>query len=151
MQVFGGLSPAEIKKMHENFVVACGGEIKNKSEKNFNLQVKSQSWVNLKKEKRWEQTLALIQNGKSISEVAFLRGRKVETIIEHLEELKKVGKLTEEIKNILRLKITKEQNDQVKKVHSSILLLGAELLKPIHDSFDEEISYETIRVARLLT
>ncbi|KKR62833.1 hypothetical protein A2643_00690 [Candidatus Nomurabacteria bacterium RIFCSPHIGHO2_01_FULL_39_220] len=151
VKVFGKILEADLKKMHESFVVTCGGKIKTKSGGKHHLEARPPSGVNIKKERRWEQTLSFIQDGKSILEVAHLRGRKEETIIEHLEELKKIGKLTEETKNILKLKITKEQEDQINKVRLSMLLLGAELLKPIYDHFGGKISYENIRLARLLS
>ena len=151
VKVFGKILEADLKKMHESFVVTCGGKIKTKSGGKHHLEARPPSGVNIKKERRWEQTLSFIQDGKSILEVAHLRGRKEETIIEHLEELKKIGKLTEETKNILKLKITKEQEDQINKVRLSMLLLGAELLKPIYDHFGGQISYENIRLARLLS
>src|SRR3989339_337433 len=149
VKVFGKILEADLKKMHESFVVTCGGKIKTKSGGKHHLEARPPSGVNIKKERRWEQTLSFIQDGKSILEVAHLRGRKEETIIEHLEELKKIGELTEEIKNILKLKVPKDQMEQIKKVHSVLSSIGAEKFKSIYDNFDGKISYITIHLAWL--
>jgi len=149
MRVFGELSEIELQKMHNNFVFACGGKIKRGSGKKPHLEARPPSGANDRKERRWKRTLALIREGKSIGEVAHLRGRKEETIIEHLEELKKIGKLTADIKNILKLKVPKDQMEQIKKVHSVLSSIGAEKFKSIYDNFDGKISYITIHLAWL--
>lgn len=85
------ISPAELRKSQDNFIVACGGkvipEIRGGLPKMSH--VPRQSLI-----RRWEHTLALILSGKTIATVAKIRGRSEEKILEHLESLHTLGKLS---------------------------------------------------------
>ena len=148
-EAFANIPPAELSKMQKNFVTASGGNWNEGKSGTSQSGLKGMSKKGSKKENRWEHTLELIQEGKSISEVAALRGRKEETIIEHLEELRKIGKLTEDVKQNIKFRNSPDDK-QMENIHIAMDSLGTEPLKLIYDHFEGKISYENIRLARLL-
>lgn len=139
------ISSAEIEMRQNNFICACGGNLepvrKNQNDDDNFIIVKSP-----KKERRWEQTLELIHEGKTIEETALIRGRKTETIIQHLEELFVLGKLNGG--DISHLAAGGEK--EIAEIHAAFQKFGVDRLKPIYDHFEGHFPYETIRLARLL-
>ncbi len=148
---FSSLPDVEMTRMHERFIKALGG--KWKPEKKFSERQeppeKTGRSIPDRKERRWEQTLIMIKEGKTISEVAKLRGRTDGTILEHLEQLKESGLLP--VKDIVHILINKSDAEtfELNEIHSVMRKLGGGKLKPIHEYFNGKISYETIRLARL--
>lgn len=74
----------ERKKMEENFIKAVGGSLEEVSGE------KEQ------KKSTFEETLELLQEGKSLEEIKEARSLTLGTIITHLEKLKEAGRITEE-------------------------------------------------------
>lgn len=139
---------AELEKWQGDFIRACDGNVvrrlveekKESSDDNDVIPVRTS-----RKERRWERTLTLITGGKNVEEAARARGRKPETIIQHLEELLILKKLT--LSDIAHL--TKGNEDAIMEIHGTFKNLGALRLKPIYDHFGGRFSYEIIRLARL--
>lgn len=148
-------------------ILAFDGELRKLSEetaKEFHLALKqaneqsckqSRAYIgaeirnprsDLRPEQRWKQTLALVQEGKTIAEVASTRGRTAGTILKHLESLHKIGEL--ETEKIIHLACGQESS--LYEIHAAFRRLGGEKLKPIYDAFAGRYSYEIIRIARLL-
>lgn len=98
------------------------------------------------KEQRFTATLEIIVTGKTVTEVAELRGRTTGTIIEHLEKLKADGKLP--IANILH--IFTHDAPALAEIHTAITKLGFAKMKPVYEHLDGKFSYETLRIANLL-
>lgn len=93
-----------------------------------------------------DETLALIKTGKTIADIARLRERKEDTIITHLELLKRRGRLVmDDIRHLI------DDAETFAQVREAIQTLGGERLQPIHEHFRGRISYSTIRLARLLS
>lgn len=134
---------AELPQLHERFIKACGGQVKEAELAEEVVEIKRGY---RDKSKRWEHTLELVQSGKSVAEVAVLRSRSVDTIYKHLEELRKLGKVQRE--RILHLAAGKEH--MIDEINQAQNLLGAEKLSPVFEHFKGKYSYENIRLARLL-
>lgn len=135
----------ELLKRQNNFIRACGGNVEpikvnERADDNFIIVEPP------KKERRWEQTLALIREGKNLEEISCLRGRKPETIIQHIEELFVLGKLNRA--DISHL--AKGKENIIAEIHGAFQKLGADRLKPAYDHFGGNFPYEVIRLARLL-
>ncbi len=130
----------EYKKLHETFITTCGGTLVAKI-----LIPGTSVREKPKKEKRWEQTLALILAGKTVTDVAKERGRTEGTILEHLEDLKTLGTLPlEKITHILVL-----DPDDVNEIHHAFQKCAGDQLRPVHDFLEGRFSFENLRLARL--
>lgn len=140
----------EIAKLHNDFIRACGGrqsaEYGNRETQPYNIYFSFHSRHHVRQERRCEQTYALIQKGKTISEVARERGRTEGTILNHLEEVRTIGKLNPQ----KLLHLGERQKDTIGEIHTEFRRLGSEKLKPIYEALGGRHAYETIRVARLL-
>ena len=145
------LTEEKLSQMHKDFVVNLGGHIQsqNKPEKNGTESNENEyiSCSGDNKERRWNKSLELICEGKTIAEVSRLRGRTEETIIKHLEDLKALGQLP--MDKIMHLK-TEAGDGAMNEIQDAFRQFGVEKLRPIYDYFEGRHSYISIRLARLL-
>ncbi|MBI5220687.1 MAG: AAA family ATPase [Candidatus Liptonbacteria bacterium] len=138
--------PAELKKRQDDFIRAGGGNVEplkgaGSADDNFIIVANAK-----KKSPCWEQTLESVRAGKTVEEAARAQGRKPATIIQHIEELLVLEKISRS--DIAHLAKGKEK--VVAEIQNALRELGAERLKPIYDRFEGRVPYETIRLARLL-
>jgi ATP-dependent DNA helicase RecQ len=85
-----------------------------------------------------EDTLQLLEQGRTFEEIAQIRGRKVSTVVEM------VAKLIEEGETDFRMQwFTTERYTQIA---SAVQKLGKERLKPVKEAPPEEITYGEIRL-----
>lgn len=93
VRVFGGLSEAEMQKMHDNFVVACEGKLKRRTEEKVHLKAlpsnapKTNTFSQIREKhpnayRKWTtdeeiQIVSQFKNGKSIKNISALSGRQV--------------------------------------------------------------------------
>lgn len=126
----------ERKKMEENFLRASGGSLE---------EVASEERA--PKKSTFEETLALLQEGKSLEEIKEERSLTLGTVITHLEKLKESGQITtEEIQTVAPARVLADLEDiegAFKKAKSKALTPAWKLLKGAY-SFDE------LKLARLL-
>ncbi len=137
-----------LQKQHEIFIFTCGGDMSYASNPKPSLIKKYKAprskKEKAKKEKRWEQTLKLIVDGKSVMEVAKERGRTIGTIITHLEEIKELGKIVaSDLTHLV-------PNKDCRAIHDAFRALGNDFLTPTHEYLQGKYDYETIRLARIL-
>jgi len=139
-EVFSKLDSQELEKLHKNFIVASGGEWGQKSvvAKPLRQRVKKGSTLSVTHE-------CLLKN-MSVADIATLRGVTTGTIVSHIEELNSAGKIAPSA--VAPLLHGKE--DTVKKIHEAMRELGTSPLKPIFEKLDGRVSYETIRLARII-
>ena len=148
--VFANLNKEELARLHNNFLGALGGNIEKKSKEDEDIESEGNNvgfYRDNHKEKRLDQTLNLVCDGKTIAEVSQIRGRTEGTIIEHLEDLKAMDKLPSD--QIAHLK-TEAGDRAVNEIQNVFIQLGVERLKPVYDYFEGRHSYTSIRLARLL-
>jgi hypothetical protein len=139
-----------ITQIHEDFIRACGGKVVPQRKGENGTRLRSTRVVSAqhsaRKERRWEKTLSLIRGGRTIAEVARLRRRSEDTIMQHLEMVRATGKLSpHDIAHI-----ASEREKEIAEVQSIFHRLGAEKLKPVFEYFGGQYPYDTIRLARLL-
>ena len=87
------------------------------------------------------QSLALLQAGKSIKQIAKLRDLKVSTIINHLEKAQDEGEqfdISKELKGI-----------ELKEIFTQFKHKGFAKLSPIHKALKAKYDFETLRLARI--
>ncbi len=86
-----------------------------------------------------EETLRLIAEGKSFEEIAAIRERKVETVVNMVADLVEKGRLKFQVEWVGEANL-----DTIQEV---IARLGSQWLKPLREALPAEITYEQIRLA----
>jgi len=94
-----------------------------------------------------EETYSLIQSGKSLDDIAEIRGIKISTIFSHIE------KLTEEGKIIDLSSHRPDDSERLSDIHRAFVEVGTLSLSPVREFLsslhDEDYSYDELRMARL--
>lgn len=149
-RTFSKVAGDEITAMHERFIHLCGGEIIPESRVSATIASRPLHTAhedgNTRGERRWERTLALIRSGKTIAEVAKMRGRTEGTILEHLEALRALNKLS--VQDIAHL--ARGSEEAIAKIHRAFCELGTNKLSPIFKKLGGAYSYDKLRIARLM-
>ncbi|MFA5933735.1 MAG: helix-turn-helix domain-containing protein [Candidatus Paceibacterota bacterium] len=138
MEVFENLDEKGLKLMHDTFVVQSGGTLdveEIKRNKNFDKKVVIRGST-------YEETRKLVEEKKSLIEMAKERDMTEGTIITHLEKLKEMHPELDLSYLALDKKILKEISDAFKKSKDTKLSPVYSLLKGKYD-FDE------LRIARM--
>lgn len=145
---FAEILPDELEKMHGNFIVASGGSksphVITCGDKKINSAKKSRG---AKKVDTKDETLALWQSGKTISEIAEARGLKEVTIFNHIEELARKKKITS--KEFSRL-LTPVLENALPEIHETFRALDTDKLTPVFEKLNGRISYDELRIARII-
>lgn len=130
-------SEDEIKKIHETFLVQSGGslEVVKRGEKESQVST-------------FEKTKALVQDGKTIVEIARERELTQETVISHIEKLLETGFLTKEEIAYLKPK-TKKFKELIELFQEHFDKTREKQLSPVKDKAPNGTSYSDLRLARL--
>ncbi|MFN3466845.1 MAG: helix-turn-helix domain-containing protein, partial [Candidatus Brocadiales bacterium] len=150
VRTFSKVARDKITAMQERFISLCGGRVI--SEGNVGAPIAPRPLRTACKdrstsgERRWERTLALIKSGKTIAEVAKMRGRTEGTILEHLEELLALNKLS--VQDIAHL--ARGSEEAIARIHSAFRKLGTTKLSPVFKELGGACSYDKLRLARLM-
>lgn len=141
---FEKLSLPEQEKMAQNFIRACGGRIEKVKPKKKGLKSRARRGRGLS---TYDETLALWKQGKTVAEIATLRGVQDRTITTHLEELFMRKALD---KNELMMVISSSALKDLSKVVATFKELGVQKLTPVFEKLEGKYSYEDLRLIRLL-
>jgi ATP-dependent DNA helicase RecQ len=90
-----------------------------------------------------EDTLRLLAEGRTLDEIARIRGRQLASVVGLVADLVEKGKLEFQNEWV--------ESDKQKSIESACARLGIQWLKPLKEALPPEISFEEIRliVARL--
>ena len=139
MGTFIEMPEKELTAMHARFLKAIGGSIKELSEN-------EQHNARTAREDPTKATLALLLEGKSIEEIAKARDRKFGTIITHLDKLRESGRISfSDTKHLARGKEV-----SIESAYGAFSALGTEKLASIFSKLGGDVSYDTLRLARVL-
>ncbi len=130
-------STVDLQKCQSNFILACGGNLKESSFSPKN-KIKVDTCL---------QTFLLWQKGNSIAEIAKKRSLTEGTIINHLEKLVKQNKINKS--DLFRL-LSSELSKSLPKINAVFTELGFERLSPVFEKLDGRYSYDQLRLCRLL-
>lgn len=133
---FANIPETELATMQAQFIRAIGGSEKlvpKKKQKAMKVQTEF-------------ATLALLQDGKTIAEVAKERGMVPTTIYGHIEKLAKVGKLDKDCIEHLISPTLRNAFPEIKKVFD---VFDTDKLTPVFEHFKGAYSYDEIRLARI--
>lgn len=136
---FAGSSAQELQAKHEQFIIACGGMLTpsaGKKPKGKKTKMKTH-----------EATLALLREGKLIHEIASARSLTEDTIITHVEYLKKKGMVKhDELLPLLRDALMRE----LPAIHAVFAACDTQNLTPVFLKCEGKYSYDDLRYARLV-
>ena len=147
---FGMMAADETTAMQERFVRACDGkiisEVRPSAPKVSYVPRTANEPGKARHERRCERTLTLIRSGKTIAAVAEICGRTEGTILQHLESLGALGKLSPpDIANLAR-----GSEQTIAKIHAAFRELGTDKLSPVFEKLGGAYSYDQLRLARIM-
>lgn len=142
INIFNSVEKNELAARQKRFIFSCEGKVDSTNHINVQKSFRGKE----RGKPRWEKTLAFIRSGKTIAEVAKMRGRTEGTIVEHLESLFKLNKLSEQ--DIARLARGLEK--ALPQIHAAFRELGTDKLSPVFERLGGVYSYEKLRIARLM-
>jgi len=143
-EVFLDMAGEELAKRHENFIVACEGNLK--ADENFAQKIGGR-WEKKEKVDTHVATLALWNEGKSIAQIAKARGLKESTILNHIERLAKQGKIK---RNDFSCLLTPALLKALPQINAAFCELGVEALAPVFAKLAGKYSYDELRIARMI-
>ncbi|MEK7614104.1 MAG: helix-turn-helix domain-containing protein [Patescibacteria group bacterium] len=147
---FADVPPAELSKMHENFVIACGGSLKKGMEKK-KAKKEGKKLGGSRRGKNgistYEETLAFFKHGVGVSEIAGKRGLSETTIISHVEKLYMEDKILK--KDIVRI-IPARVRAGMPEIEKAFKEASDGKLTPIFEKFAGKYSFEDLRLARMI-
>ena len=147
---FGNMSADETTAMQERFVGACGGtiisQVRASAPQAAYVPRPANKSGNARRERRWERTLTLIRSGKTIAAVAEISGRTEGTILQHLESLRVMGKLTaQDVAHLGR-----GSEPAIAKIQAAFRELGTDKLSPVFKKLGGAYAYDQLRIARMM-
>jgi ATP-dependent exoDNAse (exonuclease V) alpha subunit/transposase len=134
---FSVMQKEEKERMQDNFILACGGTLS----KSGNKKTKN------KKTDTLGETLEIWQQGKSIKEIAEIRGLAENTIFDHIDKLLRYGSIQKE--ELYRL-VSPEIKKVIPEIQKAFKKLDTTRLTPVYEHFKEKYSYDDIKVAKML-
>lgn len=143
-ETFGEMGGDEVATLHRQFVEGCGGKVPKANEVNETRT----PYERIKKETTHQVTKKLLEEGKSVMEVARERELAVTTIMGHVVKLLEEGELSSDL---VKQIITEEVGDYelaYDTINEAFAEHGEEKLKPIYEALNEKYSYDVIRLAR---
>jgi hypothetical protein len=141
---FEQMDTEELENMHKRFVTAVGGVYVTGE-----VEVTKKSLgERVKKESTFAETKRLLQEKKSIKEIAKDRDMAESTIWTHIEKLAEDGEITLADTEHLRPSVD-EWKEMYAILKEGIALHGPEKLKPLFEYAEEKYDYTMVRLARV--
>jgi hypothetical protein len=136
-KMFSRISETELKKMHREFIVLCGGEVDSTK-----VIPKTD-----KKISTYDETLKLWKKGKNLEQIAKTRKLCPRTIFSHLEKLVFEEKISRD--EIMKI-VPKDLLPDLSTIHAVFKKLNSDNLSPVFKHFQGEYSYDQLRFARIV-
>lgn len=123
----------KLSKLHEKFLKESGGSVKELDvEDEDDVATKTASHI---------ITKTMLDEGKTLKEVADARGLSLDTIIGHIEKLL-------EYKEEVKLEHALPQQKELTKITKAFEKLDTRKLTPVYDHLGGKVSYQDIRLVR---
>ncbi|MCX6791368.1 MAG: AAA family ATPase [Candidatus Gribaldobacteria bacterium] len=133
-------SKNEIIQQQNDFLRACGGTLSKQA------PTKKGSTAKKEKNSTYDQTLVLINQGKSLEEIAKIRSVTKGTVVSHLENLVLNGKIDlAELEQLTDEKLLL----RIPEITLVFRELDTDKLQPVFEHFEGEHTYDDLRLARL--
>jgi hypothetical protein len=139
---FAAMDDAELETMQKRFVKALGGAWPRERVAGDATNEKAMRGV----PGRLAATLGIVRDAKNLKEAARSRSLTASTIVKHLEDLHKLGKLMrEDIAHLM------PSGDALAQITDAFTAVETDRLAPVYAALDGAYSFEEIRLARLLS
>ncbi len=138
---FDDMEPTEVEEMHTRFVVTLGGKIPTGE-----VIARQPAEPPKKKVDTFLQTLTLLREGKTVSQIMRARNLTESTVWTHLEKLQEEGKLA--LEDTRHLESTDWETTRAA-LYAAMDTVGVDKLKPIFEEANEAYDYNLVRLARL--
>jgi hypothetical protein len=137
---FGELEESgERAELEANFVRASGGSV---------TPVEGPSAKARKgKDSTYDKSLALMEKGMDLREIALERGLTYGTVCDHAEKLMRLGRLTA---SVLGACVPDTVRKALPKINAAFGKCGPERLAPVNEELQRLYDFEDLRIARLL-
>ncbi len=132
---FAALSRGDLHTMHQNFIIASGGELAKRD------------ITEIKKQTTYDETRLLIERGFELKDIVAKRSLTLGTILQHIEALRDTESITH--KQIEKL-LPKDIKKKTSKIFKAFDECGTDVLKPVFEKLKGVFSYDDLRMARLL-
>jgi len=142
---FAALSPQEKSRLEMNFLRAIGAHEPREGVIEEKKQSKART-AGTKRGDTFQKTRELIEEGLSIEKIAEARHMTEGTVVGHIEQLYMQDKITLHQCKIL----AKGREVEIGKAQEILKRMGSEKLAPVFHALKGKVSYETIRLARVL-
>ena len=139
---FVKILPAELEKMHKNFLTACGGKLKPADAEKLSARKNKIGKIDT-----LDETLALWREGKNLPQIAQAHELKEQTILNHIEELFTKGNINRE--ELARL-LTPALARHLPEIHTAFRELKTDRLSLVFEKFGGAYSYNDLRTARMM-
>ena len=90
-----------------------------------------------------EETIRLLAEGKTFAEIAELRGRSIQTVVNMVADLVE--------KRRIEYRVEWVGEEEHKLISEAVAKLGAQWLNPLHEALPEHITYDQIRLVVAFT
>lgn len=127
----------ERSELEQNFIQAAGGHV----------EVVDITALHAPKKSTYEETLALIESGNTLEEIAMARSLTVGTICDHLEKLLASHHIgADELEELIPVKLTKA----LPKIRQAFDAKGVDKLAPVFAALKGKYTYDDLKLARLV-
>jgi ATP-dependent DNA helicase PIF1 len=134
---FAQLEPEQIEEMHKNFIIASGGT----------LEGKKVSSIKVEKRDTLDMTKELVLAGKSLKEIAKERKLVMATVLDHIEKLLILKRLSyDTIAYLIDPKLAKA----LPLIEQAFAACETVLLSPVYNYLDCKYTFDTLRLARAI-
>ncbi len=126
-------------ELEKNFVKLSGGQ--------WDVEEGTIPAPRKKKASTYDETLRLLEEGKTLQEAAQERGLTFGTICGHAEKLVQGGSIS---RDQLRERIPEPLLAEIPRIHDAFRVHGSAHLTPIHSFMEGSVSFDGLRLARVL-
>ncbi|MEX1027973.1 MAG: helix-turn-helix domain-containing protein [Candidatus Paceibacterota bacterium] len=145
---FAELEAEKLQKMHGNFLTAIGGTLGEISDEELHGEKKVRRARSAAGE-TYEKTLGYLKEGWKISAVAKERGLSPSTVFSHVEKLVQNGRIDpSEVRYLWEE--TERTHDELEDIQNAFSELDTTKLTPVMRHFDNEYSFDELKLARIL-
>lgn len=137
-KIYSRFSEEELAKMLKDFITLCDGAINATEVAPRKIKNKSSTY---------DETHKLWQEGKNIEQIAKIRHLNQMTILGHIEELARKGRI--ERVDLMRI-VPKNLSSSLPIIHSVFRNLDTDRLSPVFEHFNAEYSYDELKLARMI-
>lgn len=122
--------------LEQNFIKACGGSLEAAAPGEFP-----------EKRTTFDETFALLEEGKSLADIAKARKLTLGTIADHVTKLVSSGRITREL---VEARIPQRLKGALPSIYTAFDANGTEKLTPVHAFLKARYSFDELKLARIL-